>query len=456
MERLSIRRLAAGAAGLALILAGCTGTGAGTAASPSAAATQAPSAGDSAAPSASSDASGAPSQAATGDIRYLVEAPENAEDLQPLRDHIKNDFEANHPGITVTLDSLPLETMRTVLQTQLRSATGPDVFAWGSGPSYAGALAKAGLLYDLTDAYQRYNWPIYDFAKKQVTYDGKVVGIPGEVETVGLYYNKQIFSDLGLNPPQTLADLDAAAAKIKESGKIPFALGDKEGWEGGHWLSMALSSRIGSQGINDLIAGKTSWDSPDVVAALKIWSDWNAAGYFPPTPTSIDYDSGNALYFSGDAAMLPTGSWLINDIAANTDFETGYVPFPAPDGAGIFTGGLGSGPYISANTAHPEAALEFVNFLVSPEHGRWTVENLQTIPTYPVDTAGLNVNPLMAQVIADTAKLSGGNGDFGSNIDVQSTDTFNDAMFNGIQALLTGQKTPEEVAKDLQAAKQKG
>jgi maltose-binding protein MalE len=76
--------------------------------------------------------------------------------------------------------------MRTVLQTQLRSGEGPDVFNWGSGPGYAGALAEAGLLYDLTDAYEEYGWPIYDFAKERVTFDGKTVGVPGEMETIGL------------------------------------------------------------------------------------------------------------------------------------------------------------------------------------------------------------------------------------------------------------------------------
>jgi raffinose/stachyose/melibiose transport system substrate-binding protein len=128
------------------------------------------------------------------------------------------------------------------------------------------------------------------------------------------------------------------------------------------------------------------------------------------------------------------------------------MPFPAEDGPGIWTGGLGSGPYISANSQNPEAALAFVNYLVSPEHGRWVVENLATIPPYPVDTEGLEVSPLFAQVLDDTERFAGGDADFGSNIDVLSTDVFNQAMFDGIQAILTGQKTAEQVAEDLDAA----
>ena len=434
-----------GLAVTALIMAtACTGVRSTPAASP---AGSAGAGGPSAEPGAS--ASAAP---VTGDLRYLVEAPEDPAALDPLREHLK-DFEAANPGVTVELEAIPLEQLRQSLQTQLRGPNSPDVFAWGSGPAYAGALAEAGLLYDLTSTYDSRGWPVYEFAKEQVTIDGKILGVPGEMETIGIFYNKTVFDELGIAQPESLADLEAAAEKIKADGLIPFAAADQEAWEGSHWFSMALSSRIGSDGMSELFEGDASWNSPDVVAALKIWEDWNEAGYLPPTPTAITYDNGNALFFSGEAAMVPTGSWLVGDIeAAGVDFEVGYMPFPSETGPGIWTGGLGSGPYISANTQNPEAAIAFVDYLVSPEHGRWVVENLATIPPFPVDTANVEVSPLFAQVLEDTATFAGGDADFGSNIDVLSTDVFNDAMFNGIQAMLTGQKTAEQVAADLDAA----
>jgi len=163
-----------------------------------------------------------------------------------------------------------------------------------------------------------------------------------------------------------------------------------------------------------------------------------------------------AAYSIGNAsASSRTGSWLVGEIDDNTDFEVGYIPFPAPDGPGIFTGGLGSGPFISSGTSKTDAALEFVDFLASPEHGEWTVENLHTIPPMPLETEGLaGVSPLFASVLEDTATLST-SGDFGYNIDVLTTDVFNEAMYDGMQAVFTGQQAPEEVAADLEAAAQK-
>ena len=98
-----------------------------------------------------------------------------------------------------------------------------------------------------------------------------------------------------------------------------------------------------------------------------------------------------------------------------------------------------------------EAALELMDFLASPEHARWVVENLATIPPREVDTEGLEVSPLFAQVLEDTAELSS-DGDFGYNIDVLVTDAFNDAMYDGVQAVFTGQATPPQVAANLEAA----
>ncbi|MCW2634156.1 MAG: extracellular solute-binding protein family 1 [Blastococcus sp.] len=399
-----------------------------------------------------SSSSGDKGTGGTTTLRYLIEEPEDAEALQALKDHLK-DF-TKKSGVKVDVSTLDFNTMRTVLQTQLRSTEGPDVFNWGSGPSFGGALAEAGLLYDLTDAYAAHDWKVYDFAKERVSLDGKIYGIPGEMETIGIFYNADIFAKQGIDPPESLADLQAASEKLRDAGITPMAVGDKEGWEGGHLLSMALSSAVGSNGMQDLLAGDASWESPEVVEALSFWKKANENGLLPESPTSVDYDTSLSYYYTGDAAMIPTGSWLVGEIDDSTDFETGYIPFPGPDGKGIFAGGLGSGPFVSATTDAPEAAIELLDFLASEEHGQWTVENFHTIPPMPIDTSGLDVSPLFSQVLADIAGLAEG-GDFGVNIDVLASDAFNEAMLDGMQAVLTDQATPKEVAAKLQAAAEK-
>lgn len=385
-------------------------------------------------------------------ITYLVGQPENPSDVKLIEQDIDS-FEAKNSGITVELKTINPDSVRTVLQTQLRSGSGPDVFGYDTGPGFAGVLADAGLLYDLTGAYEKNGWKIYDWAKQRVTFDGKILGVPDQVEEVGVYYNKDIFDKASLAPPKDLADFARIADTLKSNGVTPLSFGNKEGWQGGHILSMALSSAVGQTGMEDLLAGRKSWADPEVVDAISLFFDqYQKAGYLPKSPNAITGDNANALFYSGKAAMTPTGTWLVRDIQSTVKFEVGFFPFPAPDGKGIFAGGLGGGTFVSAKTRHPDAAVKLLDYLVSAEHGRWQVEKYHTIPAFPVDVQGADTEPLFGQILADTAKISSGEGEFGFNIDVLTNDEFNKAMWEGLQSVLVGTKTPRQVAEEMQEA----
>jgi raffinose/stachyose/melibiose transport system substrate-binding protein len=392
-------------------------------------------------------ASGSGGAGAKNHVTYLIGQPDTPEQLTAIKADIAN-FEKKS-GVTVTLNVSPSDSIRTILQTQLRSGSGPDVFGYDTGPGFAGVLAKAGLLYDLTDQYKTKSYPVYDWAKNSVTFAGKVSGIPDQIEEVGLFYNKDIFKQNGIEVPKTLAELEDVAKVLKGKGIIPFTLGDKEGWEGGHLLSMSLASRVGADKQRELIAGGADWSSPDVVASIDTWKQFSDNGWLPPSAGAITYNNANALFYSGKAAMNPTGTWLVQDLASSTKADIGFIPFPGPKGTAV--GGLGSGTFMSAKAKDPAAALKFMDYLVSPEHGQWAA-NQYLIPAYPVNTEGVKTSPLFQQVIDDTASYANGSGGVGQNIDVNSTDAFNKAMWDGMQGILAGKLTPEQVAKNLATA----
>jgi raffinose/stachyose/melibiose transport system substrate-binding protein len=388
-------------------------------------------------------------------ITYLIGQPENPADLDKIKKGIA-DFEAQEQNVKVKLTTLPNDQLRTVLQTQLRSGKGPDIFGYDTGPGFAGVLADAGLLYDLTPAYEKNGWKIYDWAKQRVTFDNKVLGVPDQVEELGIYYNKDLFAKHGIAEPKNLSDLEASADKLKAAGVIPMAFSDKEGWQGGHLLSMTLASSIGSARMRELIDGKASWSSTEVVQAIdKFFVQFNQKAYLPKTPTAITYDNANALFYSGKAAMNPTGTWLSSDLRSAAKFNVGFIPFPGTSGPGIYAGGLGSGTFISAKTKYPDAALKYLDYTLTPKHGQWQVNEFRSIPAFPVDTSGVNADPLFKQILADTSKISSGSGDFGVNIDVLSSEQFNQAMSSGLQAVLAGSKTPQQAADAMQQAASK-
>lgn len=398
---------------------------------------------------------GAPTgSSASGDgksVSYLIGQPDTPEQLAGIKTEIAR-FE-KESGVDVDLQVVPNSSARTLVQTRLRSGKGPDVFGYDTGPGFAGVLAKAGLLYDLTDHVKTTDWGIYDWAKPAVTFGGKFYGIPDQIEQVGLYYNKDMFEEMGLEAPTTMAALETAAKKIKAEGKIPFAAGDKDGWEGGHLLSMALASQVGAEDMGKLIAGDTSWDSDGVKAALGTWAGFQKAGYLPPSPNGIAYDNSNALFYSGKAAMNPTGTWLIQTLKDAVKFDVGFVNFPAPSGEAVATTGLGSGTFMSASSKNTAAALELMDFLASDSHGQWELERY-LIPAFAVD-GGKSDDPLFQQVVDDTASYAKSGLGTGANIDVSATDVFNKAMWDGMQGIVGGTKTPDQIAASLQAAAEK-
>ncbi|MEJ7754558.1 MAG: extracellular solute-binding protein, partial [Candidatus Limnocylindrales bacterium] len=239
---------------------------------------------------------------------------------------------------------------------------------------------------------------------------------------------------------------------------VPLAFGNQPQWPAGHQFSMTLSNLVGREGLDAKLYGESPWNDEDTVRAIDIYfREFQDAGYFPRDPNAVTYEDANALFYAGEAAMLPTGTWLVAEITDNTDFEVGFFPFPAIDGGeGVFPpAGLGGGLFVAEASDDKQAAFEFLNWLQSEEVVReWSLQTFNVIPAQEIDSAGLDVSPLFQSVLDDLAQSSGETSDFGYNIDVLTPANFNDEMFTGFQEVLNGTRTPQELADALEAAYQ--
>ena len=385
-------------------------------------------------------------------ITLLVGQQESTRLEAAARDLIDG-YNESQDKIEVKRESLPPDQIRTVIKTRLNSNNGPDVFSYDTGPGFGGVLAKAGLVAPLDSAYDKYGWKIYDWARARATYGGKTYGVPEQVEEVGIFYNKDLFEKMGVEPPKTLEELEQIADKAKQQGITPLAFANKEQWPAGHQFSMMVSNLIGRGGLDRILYGNGSWNSPDVVKGIDLYfRQFEDKGYFPRGVNGLDYDSGNALFYSQKAAMLPTGTWLISDLSQKAPFEVGFFPFPSIDGSSVAPpAGVGSGYFVSAKSKKKQAAYEFLNWLQSDETAKKQTETFSTIPAFPLDTDALDVSPLFRQVITDL-KESEDTSAFGYNVDVLTPANFNEVMFTGFQEVLNGQRSPEEQAQQLEAA----
>jgi raffinose/stachyose/melibiose transport system substrate-binding protein len=406
-----------------------------------------------------SDATGAPGTAASGVVKWLTGIPEDPINTEIARQEA-TDFEAANPGIDLQREEVENDQLRTILQTRLGSNDPPDLFGADTGPGFGGVLARAGLVADLTDAYEQYGWEHFDWAVARCTYGGKKSCLPDQVEELGIFYNKTMFDEKGFVEPETVEELEGYMDAFKADGVIPLAYGNggDDTWTSGHMFSFVASNLVGREGLDELLYGDARWNDPRIVQGIQLFfRDWVDAGYFPPSPTAVGYDDANALFYGGEAAMVPTGTWLVGDLTARTaeEFEVGFFPFPSIDGSSVSPpAGIGAGLFMAANSKNPEGALAVMDYLHGEEAARNRMERVSQIPAFEIDTSGLELSPLFQEVIEDLAGSSGTADSFGYNIDVLTPANFNDVMAEGFQEVMNGDRTPQEQADALDAAYQ--
>lgn len=360
-----------------------------------------------------------------------------------------------NPSIQIRREVQTTEQIRNVLRTALDAGQGPDIFAYDTGPGFAGVLAQAGLLLPLDDAYEQYGWNdrFFPIAKERTTFDGTAYGIGNQLEVVGVFYNQRIFEEQGISVPTTHEELIQAAEQLKGAGVIPIAFANQNKWPAGHTFSVFAGNIAGREKLAQAISGEVPWNDPDFVRAIEIpFVEMNQAGYFIPEVNAVTYDDWQALFLAGQAAMSLTGTWQISEYSnpENMEDPVGFFFYPSIDGNPIAPpSGLGSGYFVSSKTQHPEAATQFLDCLFSEENAQFWVEELNQIPPVETDPSNYEVTDLMQFTLE---ALQEGSDTMGYNIDVLTPDNFNTMMGDGFQEVLGGTKTAEQQANDLQQA----
>ncbi len=124
-------------------------------------------------------------------------------------------------------------------------------------------------------------------------------------------------------------------------------------------FSLMMNNEVGKDRLAAMISGDESWDNEDTLKAIsRFFVEAVERGCFIEDVNSVGYDDGNALFQSGQAAMLPTGTWMTDALSdpAQTSVDVGFFFMPSFDGKPTTVpGGIGSGWLVSAATENPEA-----------------------------------------------------------------------------------------------------
>lgn len=286
-------------------------------------------------------------------------------------------FSVENPDITVKYEPITGDYKQALL-TSIASGTEPDVyyidiFWWQE-------LAKNNVLLPLDDFGVKRD----EFVPSLIdafTFDGKTYGIPKDFNTLGMFYNKDLFDKAGLEYPTddwTWDNLKEAAGKLTDlSDATKPVYGFCTPPDPGRFPVFVFQN---GGTVMNADASDTTLDSEAAIQAAEFYTSFRAEG-IGATPADLGEGWQGTLFGKGQCAMVYEGGWLIpylRDQFPGTKYGVVLPPAgPAGEGNLIFTVAWG----ISANTKNPDASWRVVEFLTNEASQKTVLESGFALPS---------------------------------------------------------------------------
>jgi raffinose/stachyose/melibiose transport system substrate-binding protein len=392
----------------------------------------------------------------TGPITVTVWDQESGQ-VSRIWDRLNAEFEQQYPNVTVKRVKRDFGELKTLLRLAISGPHPPDVVEVNQGWPDMGQLVKAGLLLPLDNYAEAYGWT--DRVSHNVlsvsswSSDGKEFGT-GELfgyttmgEVVGVYYKKQILSDLGLDIPTTFGAFETALAVAKNAGFVPIQFGNNDAFPGIHEYAVIQDQMASVEEISDFIFGDrgagATFDTPGNLRAAATLQEWAQKGYFTPGFGGEAYQTAVNDFAKGEGLFMITGNWIVADLGAdNTDY--GFFPMPPLEGGDppVSTGGAGFPLSITAGSKNPDAAAAYIDWMTS-DHASDLLLQTGQIPLHNgASTASVEPGTVLADVVDTAGGLSEANGVV--PYEDWATPTFYDTLTAAIQELMADRITPQE------------
>lgn len=367
-------------------------------------------------------------------------------------------FEEENPDVTVDVEKQTFEQIQKNAKIVLTGDDVPDVMEFNKGNATAGQLAAQGLLTPLTDAATERGWDekLTGSLATTATYDeqgrmgsGEWYGVPNYGEFVGVYYNKDMFAEHGLEVPTNLDEFEDVLAAFKEEGITPLAEAGAEYPLGQLWYELVLA--YGDRALVDdyqLFANDVDFHNDAMTKATEKLDEWIEKGYIASDSAALTAEDMGVSFIDGTYPLMVSGSWWFGRLATEVEADWGQFNFP---GNTLHTGSSGNLWVVPANADSPSLAEEFIDITLRPE-----VQNVLAAE------GGLPVAG-DASVIEDerTRELTE---NFQAILDADGlafypdwpVAGYYDVIVSELQSLVNRSKTPDEVLDGLQSSYDEG
>lgn len=362
-------------------------------------------------------------------------------------------FEDANPGVKVVVKDSP-ENYQQVTATQLTGGTAPDVVQiWpGVGNNMSvDVLGGKDQLADLTGA----SWAgaLPDSALTLLSKDDKLLAVPMTFSSIGGIYNQKELDALGLKPPTTWSQVLDFCSAATAAGKVAYGLGLSDTWTT-QLIPYALTASLvygpDPDFVQKQLDGSTTFSDSAWRDAFQQYLDMDEAGCFNESPSGTPYSTVQQAIVDGTTLATVSVAAETKGIASlgSADTELTFAAFPATDNAAETVLSATTGPSfaINAATKHEDLARKFIDWLADPKTQVAYANTYGDTAAMPGDQdQGTQVASMVGSFVAD--------GNTASWPDQQwPTTTVQPAMFDGVQALFTGQDDISGVLSKMDAA----
>ncbi len=289
------------------------------------------------------------------------------------------EFNKLYPNIKITLEPNVWDEYWTKLEAGATGGSIADVF-WMNGPNIT-KYAQGDILMPIDDLLESSDLDKSNYPEGLVNLyniDGKQYALPKDFDTIGVWYNKQIFDDAGVPYPTddwTWEDMaDMAKQLTKDDGSV-YGIGAP------YDTQVGIYNTIYASGGEIISADKKSsgYDQPETQAGVECWVDLQKAGV-SPSASSLVETAANVQFLSGRLAMYWGGSWFLAQVLdSDLKDQIDVVELPSINGKkATVIHGLGNCIY--KDTKNPEAAWKWVEFLAGETANELSAETGAAIP----------------------------------------------------------------------------
>ena len=279
-------------------------------------------------------------------------------------------------------------------------------------------------------------------------------GIPIDVMNIQFVYNKELFRQAGLDPnkpPVTWKEFLSMSAKLKEKG----IQGLVSGW-GEIWLIECLASNfawnlMGEEKILETLKGKVKYTDSDWIRVLKLFQEMREQGVLADGVVTMINKRAEQIFANGQAAFAMNGSWCVNVYRGmNPDLDYGVILPPRVSNAHpqVIWGGAGSSFMVNEKSSRRKEAVDFLRWLTAKDQQVYLAAQTKNLPS---NREALGDIPLTLAEFANGMDRTV----HPSLLPLTEFPLVTEAFTKGIQSILIGEKTPDEVAEEVQALKER-